>query len=504
MAEISLIAPPGQLDLAAGDEIRIMEEDSGKLRDYGPFILDRPTRTTENTVKLTAFDRVSLLDKDLTNWISGLTGWPYGLLSFAKMVCRECGVSLATQSIPNQDLPVNSISGNVTGRQLMTWVGEACGRFCRATSMGMLELAWYRETSISIGPTGEMFYFQNGLSFEEYQVAPVDAVQIRLAQSEAGAVFPDVPAGSNSYIIPGNQILMASVDESLKQPLSVILNELKDLAYTPCKISIPASIGVQAGDIIRVTNRKGQEIRTVVMTAVRKGAKRTLESTGSPRRDSSAAANNKSTGEIAQQKANEAVSAQGQKAIFDKLTNNGQMQGIYLQDGMIYINASYVKSGVIISEGKAYLPPTYDDVVKMSWSLTFPQTYPPQDFYDLNGDGVFDVADVRLANEVYLGTASLTQCKSILQTPVTVQINPFDAERTVELTVVNMWGSYISMAVGVTGSQIPRINGDCNVSGVFSVGDTAIIQKLSASISDTPKMVSWKDNGDGTFTLVGT
>ena len=36
-----------------------------------------------------------------------------------------------------------------------------------------------------------------------------------------------------------------------------------------------------------------------------------------------------------------------QQAIFNKLTNNGQTQGIYLQDGKIYINGEYIKAGVI-------------------------------------------------------------------------------------------------------------------------------------------------------------
>ena len=39
-----------------------------------------------------------------------------------------------------------------------------------------------------------------------------------------------------------------------------------------------------------------------------------------------------------------------QAAILNKLTNNGQAVGIYLQDGQLYINASYVKSGAISAD----------------------------------------------------------------------------------------------------------------------------------------------------------
>lgn len=36
-----------------------------------------------------------------------------------------------------------------------------------------------------------------------------------------------------------------------------------------------------------------------------------------------------------------------QKKIFDRLTNNGQRKGIYLQNGELYMNATYIQSGVI-------------------------------------------------------------------------------------------------------------------------------------------------------------
>lgn len=37
----------------------------------------------------------------------------------------------------------------------------------------------------------------------------------------------------------------------------------------------------------------------------------------------------------------------GQRSIFDRLTNNGKTQGIYLSGGLLYLNATYMKTGVI-------------------------------------------------------------------------------------------------------------------------------------------------------------
>ena len=51
--------------------------------------------------------------------------------------------------------------------------------------------------------------------------------------------------------------------------------------------------------------------------------------------------------DYADQVSQAAVDAQTQLDVFNKLTNNGQTQGIYLQNGKIYINASFIQSGTI-------------------------------------------------------------------------------------------------------------------------------------------------------------
>lgn len=52
-------------------------------------------------------------------------------------------------------------------------------------------------------------------------------------------------------------------------------------------------------------------------------------------------------GETVADIAEDAVNAQTQESIFNKLTNNGQTQGIYLSNGKVYLNGSYIRSGTI-------------------------------------------------------------------------------------------------------------------------------------------------------------
>lgn len=61
----------------------------------------------------------------------------------------------------------------------------------------------------------------------------------------------------------------------------------------------------------------------------------------------SAEVGGKTVQEIADDAASSAVDAQTQRDIFNKLTNNGQTQGIYLSGGKVYINATYIETGIV-------------------------------------------------------------------------------------------------------------------------------------------------------------
>lgn len=348
MLEATIITPYGGLNIAAGSEITAYKMDnSGTRHLVGLYTLEKPTRPTANTYRITAYDRVSWLDKDLSEWLASLTVWPIELLTFAQMVCAECGLTLTNETIPNGDYLIPQFSGSgITGRKLMQWVGEVCARFLRATPDGNVEFANYTpNTTYSIGAArrgavstdsagnvtitsdlmtveddgygnvtvvsdylnivddgngnitisavggAESIPFYGGtLSYEDYQTAPIEKVQVRMTADDVGVVYPEIEG--NTYVIQGNYLLATSTTENLLPVVQTIFEEISGVRYTPCRVSIPVSLGIQAGDIISITDKNGVIITAYVMTKTTTGQRDTLECTGSPRRDSSSVVNN--------------------------------------------------------------------------------------------------------------------------------------------------------------------------------------------------------------------
>lgn len=95
-------------------------------------------------------------------------------------------------------------------------------------------------------------------------------------------------------------------------------------------------------DCINAGTMKANRIRAGLLTD-EKGSNYWNLDTGEFSLAATAKVGGKTVGSIA----NDAVSAQTQQSIFNKLTNNGQTQGIYLSGGKLYINATYMKAGII-------------------------------------------------------------------------------------------------------------------------------------------------------------
>ena len=351
MLEATLLTPGGQLNIAAGTEVAFYKEDeSGKRTKVGLFTLETPARPSANTYRLTAYDRVSWLDRDLTQWLAGLNQWPYTLLEFARMVCGACGLELKNAEIPNGDLPVPEFAASgITGRKLMQWVAEASGRFCRADADGKIELAWYTPTEITLRPTGEWYYFANTLQYEDYQVARVDKVQIRQNDGDVGIVYG---SGKNGYPITGNFLLTADSGELLKAA-KVICDSLQMAVYTPCKVAVPANVQIRAGDILQVTDKNGKNISVYVMKKVQSGQRETLECTGSAYRDSTTEVNNVSFKALSGKVMELRISVDGLKTNAKELEGRLSSAETSIEQNAGEITVRATKSEVALAEASA-------------------------------------------------------------------------------------------------------------------------------------------------------
>lgn len=329
-AEIELWAPENCLQIRQGDTLTLFRTDSltGTEEQVGLFLAEKPVKASANVCKVTAYDRMTLLDRDLSPWLrEQQSAFPLALTDFIRAVCTRCGVEPAGNALtdlPNGDYRIPAFyADGLTGRQLIQWAAQAASRFARMTPEGTLTFGWYSgvQAAGGLAPTteeqrtalhlagaalrtaaGEVWrfgrsqvgYLQGGLSYETYTTAPLDKVQIRQSESDVGVIYPADGAGDNALVIQGNLLLTAAQADTLRPVAQYLFESLRDISYTPLSVELPADGYLpEPGTGITVQDAYGRVLQTFVMQRTITGQKAVLQATGHARRDAVSAVNNR-------------------------------------------------------------------------------------------------------------------------------------------------------------------------------------------------------------------
>lgn len=295
--------PGGSLQITAGDALTYYrQDDAGNRTKVGVFYAEKPTRTKRNSYKVTAYDTMSKLDADFSGWLhANQAQFPKTIWQLVQLACQRAGVTLASSSLPiNGSYSVQAFyADDLTCRQIISWAAEAAGCYAHMNADGKLQFLTYtdKRSTAKITPDGasnSTAYYADSLSYEDYTVKAIEKVQIRQSDSDVGVIYPDSTTATNTYAVQGNLLLTTGTEANLKSVVQNLYNVLKNVTYTPCKVSVPNSSGLACGQIVHVKDARGREFDTYLMSATISSGKASFESVGSASRESSSAVNSQS------------------------------------------------------------------------------------------------------------------------------------------------------------------------------------------------------------------
>ena len=295
--------PGGSLQITAGDALTYYrQDDAGNRPKVGVFYAEKPTRTKRNSYKVTAYDTMSKLDADFSGWLrANQAQFPKTIWQLVQLACQRAGVALASSSLPiNGSYSVQAFyADDLTCRQIISWAAEAAGCYAHMNAAGKLQFLTYsdKRSTAKITPDGasnSTAYYADSLSYEDYTVKAIEKVQIRQSDSDVGVIYPDSTTATNTYAVQGNLLLTTGTEANLKSVVQNLYNVLKNVTYTPCKVSVPSSSGLACGQIVHVKDARGREFDTYLMSATISSGKASFESVGSASRESSSAVNSQS------------------------------------------------------------------------------------------------------------------------------------------------------------------------------------------------------------------
>ena len=308
--EVEYLAQDDNL-IAKGDVLTLYwVNDSGTKTKVGIYYCEKPNYQglmreisgTSIVYKVVAYDTMSKLDADFSGWLhANQAQFPKTIWQLVQLACQRAGVALASSSLPiNGSYSVQAFyADDLTCRQIISWAAEAAGCYAHMNADGKLQFLTYtdKRRTAKITPDGasnSTAYYADSLSYEDYTVKAIEKVQIRQSDSDVGVIYPDSTTATNTYAVQGNLLLTTGTEANLKSVVQNLYNVLKNVTYTPCKVSVPSSSGLACGQIVHVKDARGREFDTYLMSATISSGKASFESVGSASRKSSSAVNSQS------------------------------------------------------------------------------------------------------------------------------------------------------------------------------------------------------------------
>lgn len=172
-----------------------------------------------------------------------------------------------------------------------------------------------------------------------------------------------------------------------------------------------------------------------------------------------------------------------QAEIFSRLTNNGKSQGVFMgDDGNLYINASYLTTGILKSlDGTTFYLDLVNGILKGKFSE-----------FSISGKSVEEIAEEAQKNaESYADKVISNQTQEDVY-------NKLTANGTAQGIFYENGQLYINASYLVAGILKSLDNTTFYLDLV-----NGVLKGNFTELSIGGKVATWKENEDGTFTLIG-
>lgn len=275
--------------------------------------------------------------------------FPITVENLVKRVAMLCGVPFnqSLTSFPNYNYTIASLPSlqqQVTLRNLIQWCAGIMGANAWIDWTGSLRFSWYGAT------TGYTSTTTNRFSSDLHE-ADITITGVQYTNTQGVTIV----SGTDDYAIDltGNYLAAAGIATILPN----IKNARNGFTYRPFTASVINAPYLWPMDTI--TFNKDSTNYTCALTNVNFGINGVMavESKGETAQTNRGAAPSGVTTEQARliEQAFEVVNnldkSLDQEGIFNRLTNNGEAQGIYIIDGQVYVNMSYARSGTLLLGG---------------------------------------------------------------------------------------------------------------------------------------------------------
>ena len=245
--------------------MQISETQLEKIRICTMTVVEAPYQNS-SVITLTCYDNASRFDRDYSE---STLKYPATRSQIIRDACTVCGVTLGTPSFYGEDFVVSERPADeaLTFRQVLAWTAQLGCQWIRCNAYGQLCVGWYDlepKTFSQISST-------NGLTINIDQVVITGVRVAEYSEDQADEEVNEYLYGKEGYVlsITGNRLITKGTG---KEAVSRIGQKCVGMSFWPFSGSELMDIGLEAGDAVKITDRKGKTYQSyVTVTTLKPG-----------------------------------------------------------------------------------------------------------------------------------------------------------------------------------------------------------------------------------------
>lgn len=230
----------------------IQQANDTDWRLIGKFYI-QSSEVKKNLINIRAYDAMIKTEAYIDSFIDGLT-FPLTTTSLFTKLCSFLGVScggidtgLVNRTFSVQD---NFQAINITGRQVIQYIAEACAGYAIADTSGAICIKDYKFVDTELNNSNYVSYTK-----ANYTVDKIKGLTIRTTQDDIGVSYGATQG--NVYIIQNNPLFYAENDSQLRNVSYNLYQKILIMnGYVPASLNLLQDFGLKCGQIFKINGNK--------------------------------------------------------------------------------------------------------------------------------------------------------------------------------------------------------------------------------------------------------
>ena len=251
-------------DARISTKIGLLVEDSFEYVTKGIFYINS-AQDSGDTIVIEAYDKILFLDLP---YAESTLAYPATIREILQEACTHCGITLDTTTIgTGANYIVNSrpATDSLTFRDIVSYCGKILGKYAYISADQKLKFAWYEKSNSPYEITEQSSLTKNRSSMTitgarfGYTVTTV-----KEGESEATEENKTAFVGTEGYVLTMEDNPLIQTEDMANKVMNILKSSVVGTTIRVYSLSCLSDPTIEAGDSIKVTDRKGRSFESFV------------------------------------------------------------------------------------------------------------------------------------------------------------------------------------------------------------------------------------------------